>query len=87
MDQVKVDLLHTEAAQALLGLGDQVTASREVLGGDEYLFARHAAVAKGAADTLLIAVGLSRVNVPVPGLQRPAHGVDALGSVRDLPDA
>jgi hypothetical protein len=87
VDQVKVDLLQAEPAKALFRLGDWVVPPRMELRGNEHLVARHAAVAEGAADAFLIAVRLSRVNVPVSGLERPAHGVDALTPVRHLPDA
>ena len=74
-------------AQALLGLGDRVLAARVELGGDEHLVARHAAVPQRLADARLVAVGLGGVDVPVPELERPAHGVHARRPVRHLPDA
>jgi hypothetical protein len=87
--QVKVDLLHAKAPKAFLRLGDRVVPPRprKIFRCEEHLVARHAAVAEGAADAFLIAVGLSRVNVPVSGLERPARGVDALAPVWRLPDA
>ena len=51
------------------------------LRGDEDLVARHAAVAQGAADARLVAVGLRGVDVAVAELERPANGVLALGAV------
>jgi hypothetical protein len=83
----QADLLHAEAAQALFRLGDWVIPPRMELRGDEHLVTRHATVAERTADALLITVRLRRVNVPIPGIERPAHGVDALTPVRHLPDA
>ena len=87
--QVEIDLFHAKAPKAYLRLSDRVIPPwpRKIFRRDEHLVARHAAVAEGAADAFLIAVGLSRVNVPVSGLERPAHGVDALTPVWHLPNA
>jgi len=57
------------------------------LGGDERLIAPDTALAQPLADALFVAVGLGGVDVPVAELQRPTDCVDALASVRHLPDA
>src|SRR5215216_6742485 len=54
---------------------------------DKDVLARKAAVAQGAADAGLVAVGLGSVDVAVAGLQRPAHRVLTLGPIGDLPPA
>ena len=87
MDDVQVDLLDAEPFQAPLRLGLRVLPRRIELGGDENLLARHAAVAKGAADARLVAVCLGGVYMAVAELQRPADRVLGLGPVRDLPHA
>src|SRR4029077_16949716 len=48
---------------------------------------RHATLAQRLADARLVAVGLGGIDVPVPELERPAHGVHAYRPVRHLPDA
>ena len=87
--QVEIDLFHAKAPKAYLRLSDRVIPPppRKKLGRDEHLVTRHAALPQRAADAFLIPVCLSRVNVPVSGLERPAHGVDALTPVWHLPDA
>lgn len=85
--QVKVELVHAQAAQAHLGGSDRVSAARQAFGRDEYLFPGHAAVAERAADALLVPVCLRCVDVAVSGLERPADGVYALTAVWDLPDS
>ena len=86
VDDVQVDLLEPKPIQAPLDLGLRVFASGVELRGDEDLVARHAAVAEGTADALLVAVGLRGVDVAVAELQRPANRVLAVRPVRDLPD-
>ena len=87
VDDVEVDLLDAKPFQAPLRLGLRVLPRRIELGRDEDLLARHAAVAKGAADARLVAVCLRGVDMAVAELQRPADRVLGLGPVRDLPDA
>ena len=76
-----------EPLDAPRGLGGGVLAARIELGRQEHLLARDAAVAQRAPDAGLVAVRLGRVDVPVAGLERPAHGVLGLRAVGHLPDA
>ena len=87
MDDVEVDLVHAQPFEAALRLGLRVLARREELGREEDLIARHVAVAQRAADALLVAVGLRRVDMAVAELERRADRVLALRAVRHLPDA
>ena len=87
MHDVQVDFVDAEPPEALLSLGGRVLARGIELGGDEHLLARQAALAQRLARALLVPVGLGGVDVPVPKLERPAHGPDSLGPVRYLPDS
>jgi hypothetical protein len=77
VDQVQVNLVDAESSQALPGLGGGVVAPWVELGRDEYLVAGQAAVAQRFSDALLVAVGLSRVDMAVPrsSAQRTASTV------------
>jgi hypothetical protein len=87
VDEVEVDPVEVEQAQAVLERPAGVAGAGEQLGGDEHLFARDAAGGERAADRLLVAVELGRVDVPVAGLERPAHGVLGLPPRAHLEDA
>jgi hypothetical protein len=87
VDDVEVDVVETQASETRLGLGDRIPAPGMELRRDEYLVARDPALAQGAPDALLVAVGLGSVDVAIAELERPADGVHALGPVRDLPHA
>jgi hypothetical protein len=82
VDQVQVDLVDAQAPEAARGLGDGIFAPQVELGGDEDVLARHAAVAQPLAHALLVAVGLGGVDMAVPGLERPPHGVHAFRPAR-----
>jgi hypothetical protein len=57
VDDVQVDPVDAEPAQAALGLGGRIpSAPRVELGRDEDVLARDAALAQGLADALLVAV-------------------------------
>jgi hypothetical protein len=86
VNDVQVHVVNPQPSQALLERDDRIPIPGKELGGDEDLVARHATREQAAADALLIAVGLSGVDVPVPELESPAHGVDALSPVGRLPD-
>src|SRR5439155_27200201 len=87
VDEVEVDPVHPEPAQALLCLGLRVLGPRIELRRDEHLVSRQPAVAKRLADALLVAVALGRIDVAIAQLERPAHGVFRLLAGMDLPDA
>ena len=81
VDEVHVDLVNAEPSEALLGCGNRVVAPSRIelapwieLGGKKYLAARHAAVAQRPSDALLVVVGLGRVNIAIPQVERPAYG-------------
>ena len=78
MDDVEVDLVHAEALEAPLGLSLGVTGARVELRRDEDLLARDTTFPDPDPDALLVPVRLSRVDVAVAELERPADGVDAL---------
>ena len=48
---------------------------------------RHLDTAQALPDALLVAIRLRRVEVPVPGLERPADRVHAFGPASHLPHA
>ena len=79
--------LDPEPLEAALDLCDRVSPSGIELGRDEDLIARDTAFAQPLPDALLVAVGLGGVDVPIAEFERPADRVDALASVRHLPDA
>jgi len=87
MDEVEVNVLQAEPAQARLKRGDRVFVLREELRRDKDLLAWHSALTETETDTLLVAVGLGGVDVPVPLLERPPNGINTLRRVLDLPDA
>jgi hypothetical protein len=87
MDDVQVDALDPELLEAALDLRDRVFPCGMELGGYEHLIARDTAFAQSLSDALLIAVGLGGVDMPVAEFEGPPDCVDALASVRDLPDA
>jgi hypothetical protein len=87
MHDVQVHAVDSEPLEAALNLCDGVTSSRIELGRYEHLITRDTAFAQSLPDALLVAVGLGGVDVPVAELERPADCVDALASVRHLPDA
>ncbi len=86
MDDVEVDVVDAETLQAAFDLCNRIRPRRKELGGDEHVLARHAALAQPLPHTLLVAVRLSSVDVPVTELERPPDGIDALAPVRNLPD-
>src|SRR5262245_32634954 len=86
VDDVEVDVVDTEPLQAPLDLREGVLPRGEELRRDEDLLARNAAIAQPSTDALLVAVRLCRIDVPVPELERPANGGNALRPVRHLPD-
>jgi hypothetical protein len=78
VDEVHVELVDAEPSEALPGRGNRVVAPpqiehapRKELGGKEYLAAWHAAVAQRPSDALLVAIGLGRVNMAIPQVNRP----------------
>ncbi|HEY1592888.1 MAG TPA: hypothetical protein VGF81_13920 [Solirubrobacteraceae bacterium] len=87
MDDVEVDVVDAETAEAPLGLCGRVLAGGIELRGDEHLFTRDATLAQPLADTLLVPIRLGCVDVAVAELERRPYGVHALGAVRHLPDA
>jgi hypothetical protein len=87
MDDVQVDALDPEPLEAALNLCDRVSPRGMELGSDEHVIARDTALAQSLPDGFFVPVGLGGVDVPVAEFERPAHGVDALASVRHLPDA
>ena len=87
VNDVEVDELQAEPTEAPFELDGGITSRRKELGCDEDLLARNAAFADSYADALLVAVRLSGVYVPLSGLERPTHGVDAFLLVLNLPDA
>jgi hypothetical protein len=87
VDDVQVDALDPEPLEAALNLCDRVSPCGIELGGYEHLLAWDTAFAQSLPDALLVAVGLGGVDVPVAELERPTDCVDALASVRQLPDA
>ncbi len=87
VDDVQVDVVHSQPAQAALRLGGGIAVAGIELGRDEHLFARRPAVAQRLADAALVAVGLGSVDMAIPELERPADGVDALRPVGHLPYA
>ena len=87
MNEVEVNVLQAEPAKARLERRDRVFAPGEELRRDEDLLAWHSALAETETDTLLVAVGLGGVDMPVPLLERPANGINTLPRVLDLPDA
>src|SRR4051794_20743248 len=87
VDDVEVDVLEAEAFETLLCLGRRILVLRIELRRHVDLVAREAARPQRSAHALLVAVGLGGVDVAIAGLERPAHGVLALSSVRHLPDA
>src|SRR5207253_2613712 len=76
-----------EPLETALNLCDRVTPSGMELGRYKHLIARDTAFAQSLPDALLVAVGLGGVDMPVAELERPTDCVDALASVRHLPDA
>ena len=87
VDQVEVDVLHLEPAEARLerAVACRSRGRRSRLGGDEEL-ARQAGGVDGLADLGLVAVGLGGVDVAVAGLDRVGDVLDrVLG--RHLEDA
>src|SRR5262249_32049230 len=86
VDDVQVYALDPEPLEAALNLRDRVFPRGIELGGDEHLLARDTAFAQSLPDALLVTVRLSGVDVPIAELERPTDGLDALASVRHLPD-
>ena len=87
VNDVQIDLVELEPAEAALDLRHRVPAGRIELRGDEDLLAGDAAVSKRPPDAPLVAVGLRGVDVPVSGLERPANSALALGTIGNLPHA
>ena len=87
MHDVEVDVVDAKPSEAAFGLHRRVRSSGIELGRDEHLIAGQAALAQRPADALLVAVGLSGIDMSVAELERPAHGVHALGPVGHLPHA
>ncbi len=88
VDQVEVDIVHAEPAQALVEGGQgRVVALVLVpqLGGDEELVAGDPRALHALPHTGLVAIGRGGVDGPVAGLQRRRHGVGG-GVGRALPD-
>jgi hypothetical protein len=85
VDEIQVDLAHAETDKALFGLIGGVLAAGLELRGDEHLVALETALSQRPADTLLIAVSLSSIDVPIPDFEGPPDGVDTLGPVAHLP--
>src|SRR6266566_6704096 len=56
-------------------------------GGHEHLLPRQATSSERGAYALLVAIHRGRVNVAVPGLQRPLHGLLGLTTGGHLPHA
>src|SRR5436305_12627770 len=87
VDDVQIDVVDPESLQAAFDLPNRVLPRRKELGGDEDLLARDTALAQPLSDAFLVAVGLCRIDVSVPDLERPADGVRAFAAARHLPDA
>ena len=77
VDDVQVDLVDPEPVQAARASAGSCEAGE--LRRDEDVLAGHAALAQRPSDARLVAVRLRGVDVAVPELERPAHGLIALG--------
>jgi hypothetical protein len=86
VDEVEVQIVDTEASEALLGLFSRVAAGRMKLRRDEDLGARHATLLESPTDACLVAVPLRRVDVSIAELECPSNRVDALRPVGNLPE-
>jgi hypothetical protein len=86
MDEVEVQVVDTEANEALLGLCGRVGAGRMKLRRDEDLRARHATLLESPTDACLVAVRLGSVDVSIAELECPANRVDAVRPVGNLPE-
>ena len=89
VDEVEIDVVQPELAQAALGAGPQVVGSQVLhphLGRDPDLVAVDAGGREPAADLFLVLVHRGGVDVAVAGVQRVGHGLLGLAGV-DLEDA
>src|SRR5450631_2273293 len=87
VDEVQVQVVEAEALEALFRLGGGILSGGMELRGDVDIVTGYAAVEERPADALLVAAGLGRVDMPVPEIEGPLHGIDALRPVGHLPDA
>src|SRR5580698_10878923 len=86
MHQVEIDILEPEALQARFDLTNRVLGARVELCRDEDVATVEATLPKTFADTLLVAVALSGVDVAITQLERPADRVLRLAALGGLPD-
>ena len=86
VDQVEVDPVEPEPAEAGLELAARLAAAGAELGRHEHVVPRQPARAQPPPDALLVAVRGGRVDVPVARLERPEHGLLGLPR-RDPPHA
>ena len=86
MDQVEIDLLDRQPLEAALELRLRVATGRGELRRQEDLLPRDPTRPEPSPDAGLVAVALSRVDVPVPHLERPFDGLLDLPALGDLED-
>jgi len=86
VNEVEVDVVHTESLEAVHRLRLRVCASRVELGGQEDLLAWDRARADGASHARLVAIGLRRVDQAVSAVEGPTNGSLAVRAVGHLPD-
>ena len=87
MDQIEVNVVEAQPPQALVELPRGACMRGQQLGRHEHLLARQATPSESGAHALLVAIHRGGVDVAVPRLQRPLHGLLGLTSGGHLPHA
>jgi hypothetical protein len=85
VDDVEVHIVDSQATKTQLSFRDWVNTPRIELCREEDLVSRDSALFESTSDTLFISVRLCSVDVSVPEFERPAHRIDTLAPVGDLP--